>query len=82
MMKIRIEEKEYEGSGVEILEQLRRETFEECPDAETYLWQLQTGFIRLTGLDCRLPDTSLERQARALFAMLAKAGAMEILSDD
>ena len=82
MMKIRIEEKEYEGSGVEILEQLRLETFEECPDAETYLWQLQTGFIRLTGLDCRLPDAGLERQARVLFAMLAKAGAMEILRDD
>lgn len=80
-MKIRIEEKEYEGSGVEILEQLRQETFEECPDAETYLWQLQNAFVCLTGLDCRLPNTGLERQARVLFAMLAKSGAMEILDD-
>ena len=71
-MKIRIEEIDYEGSGVEILEQLRRETFDECPDTESYLRQLQAGFTSVT---------SLERQARAMFAQLEKVGALEILSD-
>ena len=81
-MKIRIEEIDYEGSGVEILEQLRRETFDECPDTESYLRQLQAGFTSVTNLECRLPNASLERQARAMFAQLEKVGALEILDND
>ena len=45
------------------------------------LWQLRSNFIRATDLDCALPDSGLERQARAMFALLAKAGAMEVLDD-
>ena len=59
-MKIRIEEIDYEGSGVEILEQLRRETFDECPDTESYLRQLQAGFTSVTDLECRLPNAKLK----------------------
>ena len=82
-MKIRIDERTYEGSGVEILDQLRLASFDpiEFPDAESYLWQLRSNFMRATDLECPLPDGSLERQARAMFALLAKAGALMILEE-
>lgn len=82
-MKLRIEEKTYEGTGTEILEQLRLTSFDptEFPDAESYLWQLQSNFMRTTDLECPLPEGGLERQARAMFALLAKAGALEVLED-
>lgn len=80
-MKIRIDEKTYAGTGAEILEQLRLQSFEPFPDAESYLWQLRSNFMRATDLECVLPDSGLERQARAMFAQLAKAGALEVLED-
>ena len=82
-MKVRIDERTYEGSAVEILDQLRLASFDptEFPDAESYLWQLRSNFMRATDLDCTLPDSGLERQSRAMFALLAKAGAMEVLDD-
>ena len=82
-MKIRIDETIYEGTGVEILEQLRLETFDptEFPDTESYLWQVRSNFIRATDLECDLPESNLEAQSRALFANLAKYGALEVLED-
>ena len=82
-MKIRIDERTYEGSAVEVLDQLRLASFDpaEFPDAESYLWQLRSNFMRATDLDCALPDSGLERRARAMSALLAKAGAMEVLDD-
>ena len=82
-MKLRIDERTYEGAGVEILEQLRLASFDpnKFPDAESYLWQLRSNSMRATGMDCPLPNGSLERQARAMFALLAKAGALEVLED-
>ena len=83
-MKIRIDEKIYEGTDEEIMEQLRQETFDptEFPDTESYIWQLRSNFIRNTDLDCDLPDSGLERQAGAMIAQLAKVGALEVLADD
>ena len=73
-MKIRIEETIYEGTGAEILDQLRL-------DAESYLWQLQNNFIRMTDQECHLPEAGLEKQAQVMFAALAKVGALEVLED-
>ena len=82
-MKIRIDERTYEGNGEEIMEQLRLATFDptEYPDTESYIWQLRTNFIRATDLDCELPQGGVERQAQAMIAQLAKAGALEVLED-
>ena len=82
-MKICIDEHTYEGSAAEIMEQLRQQTFDptEYPDTESYLWQLRSNFVRATDLECPLPEGSLERQARAMFALLAKAGALEVLEN-
>lgn len=82
-MKICIDERIYEGSAAEIMDQLRMETFEptEFPDTESYIWQLRSNFIRTTDLDCDLPDSGVERQAGAMIAQLAKVGALEVLED-
>ena len=51
------------------------------PDAESYLWQLQNNFIRMTDQECHLPEAGLEKQAQVMFAALAKVGALEVLED-
>lgn len=82
-MKIRIDERTYEGSGTEIMEQLRQQTFDptEFPDTESYIFQLRSNFMRTTDLDCDLPESGVEQQARAMFAHLAKAGALTIMEE-
>ena len=69
--------------GAEILDQLRLASFDplEFPDAESYLWQLQNNFIRMTDQECHLPEAGLEKQAQVMFAALAKVGALEVLED-
>jgi len=82
-MKIRIDETNYEGTGVEIMDQLRLASFDptEYPDTESYIWQLRANYIRLTDRDCVLPKHGTEEQARAMFAALAGIGALEILEE-
>ena len=82
-MRIRIDERIYEGSAAEIMDQLRLETFDPTyfPDTDSYIWQLRSNFIRTTDLDCDLPDSGVERQAGAMIAQLAKVGALEVLED-
>ena len=82
-MKICIDEHIYEGSGEAIMEQLRLSAFDptEHPDAQSYLQQLRANFIRTTGLDCPLPDGSVEHQAQAMIEKLAKYGALEVIHD-
>lgn len=82
-MKILIDERAYEGSATEIMEQLRQQTFDpsEYPDTESYIYQLRSNFIRATDLDCPLRSSGVEGQARDMFAHLAKAGAMTILEE-
>ena len=82
-MKIRIDDATYEGTGVEILEELRLASFDptEFPDTESYLWQLRSNFIRMTDRDCVLRERGLEEQAQALFGELARISALEVLED-
>ena len=82
-MKICIDERTYDGSGEEIMEQLRQQTFDpaEYPDTESYIQQLRSNFIRATDLECDLPESGVERQAQAMLTHLAKAGALTILEE-
>ena len=82
-MKICIEDRIYEGTGTAIMDQLRLAAFDptEHPDAESYLQQLRANFIRATGLDCPLPDGSVERQAQVMIQHLARYGALEVIHD-
>ena len=56
-MKTKIEEQEYEGTGIEIMDQLRGLVFDplEFPDTESYIRFLQGNAMRTTGLDFPLP---------------------------
>lgn len=83
-MKIRIEENTYEGTGAEIMDQLRGEMFDptDFPDTDTYIWFVQNNIIRTTGMECLLPDGDTEQQAVALLYQLAKIGGLTILEDD
>ena len=65
------------------MDQLRLSAFDptEHPDAQSYLQQLRANFIRSTGLDCPLPDGSVERQAQAMIDHLARYGALEVIRD-
>ena len=80
-MKIRIEDTAYEGTGTEIMDQLRKAAFDptEFPDTESYIWQLRSNFIRMTDQDCPLPDRGVEAQAQTMIMALAKIGALEVL---
>ena len=82
-MKIQIEETVYEGTAVEIMNRLRDQTFDpaEFPDTESYIWFLQSNVIRTTGMDCPLPDSDTETQARAMFRHLDKIGGLKQLED-
>ena len=82
-MKVLIDGTSHEGTGAEIMEQLRQLTFDpdEYPDTESYIWQLRTNFIRSTGMDCILPDGDTERMALAMIAQLEKIGALEVIED-
>ena len=82
-MKIRIEEREYEGSGTEIMEQLRLENEpEEIPDADSYVQYLCANFTRTTGLACALPETGVEERARRMILCLAHAGGLLLLDEN
>ena len=78
-MKICIDGRTYEA----IMDQLRLSAFDptEHPDTQSYLQQLRANFIRTTGLDCPLPEGSVERQAQAMIDRLAKYGALEVIRD-
>ena len=82
-MKIKIEEQEYEGTSIEIMDQLRGLVIDqlEFPDTESYIRFLQGNAMRTTGLDFPLPPGDPERQARAIFAQLAKVGALVLLEE-
>ena len=82
-MKVSIDGNIYEGTGTEIMEALRQQSFDptEYPDTASYIRQLRENFIRATDLDCVLPKSDVEQQAQAMIAHLAKAGSLEVLED-
>ena len=82
-MRIQIEDRTYEGTAVEIMEELRKlnSVLEEYPDTESYIRQLQRNFIRSAEMDCPLPKGDTEKRARAMFAHFASVDALEILDD-
>ena len=82
-MKIRIEEREYKGTGTEIMEQLRLENEpDRIPDAAGYVRYLCANFSRATGKMCVLPETGAEEQARYMIRRLAEAGGLLLLDEN
>ena len=83
-MKVRIEEREYEGSGAEIIEQLRLEhpEAEKFAFTESYVRYVAANFTRSTGLEIALPETGVEDMSKAMLHRLADAGAALIIKDN
>ena len=81
-MKLLIDETIYEGTALEILEQLRNLTFspEEFPSADAYLRFLQDNVRRTAGLPCELPEGPIEERATAMLDLLEQLGALERLA--
>lgn len=82
-LKVQIEQKTYEGTAAEIMDCLRNETFDptEFLDTESYLWFLRSNAIRMTGVDCPLPDADVESQAQAMLRHLARIGGLRMLEE-
>ena len=80
-LKVQIEQTTYEGTAVEIMDRLRNETFDptEFPDTESYLWFLRSNAIRMTGIDCPLPDADVETKAQAMLRHLERTGGLWML---
>lgn len=81
-MKIQIEETIYQGTGTEIMDQLRGEIFEvptEVPDTESYIRFLQGNAIRMAGRECPLPEKDTEARAVAMLRHLEQLGALIML---
>lgn len=83
-MKIRIDERTYEGSGAEIMDRLREELLDpaEFPDTDSYIRFVQGNTIRVAGLDCPLPAKDTEARAIAMLRHLDRAGALTVLEDE
>ena len=82
-LKVQIEQTIYEGTAAEIMDRLRKETFDptEFPDTESFLWFLRSNAIRMTGIDCPLPDADVETQAQTMLRHLARIGGLRILEE-
>ena len=82
-LKVQIEQTTYEGTATEIMDRLRNETFDptEFPDTESYLWFLRSNAIRMTGMDCPLPDADVETQAQTMLRHLARIGGLRMLEE-
>lgn len=80
-MKIMIDETIFQGTPVDILEQLRLLTFDsaEFSTTDAYIRFLQYAVRRMTGKPCPLPEGDTEQRAAAILERLEAIGALERL---
>ena len=81
-MKIRIDERDYIGSPVEILDQLRQEADQGLSTVGDYIRFVQDNVQRMTGQPCTLDGGNTEKRAYSLIQRLEGIGALKILVDD
>lgn len=81
-MRVRIEDETYEGSAMEIMEQLWEGSFdqEQFPNIESYIRYQCRNFTRMTDMPCQY-ERDIHAQARALIAALAEIDALEVLEN-
>ena len=80
-MKIRIDEKDYIGTPVEILDQLRQEADQGLSTAGDYIRFVQDNVQRMTGQPCTLDGGDTEKRAHSLIHRLEALGALEIMEE-
>lgn len=80
-MKIRIDEKDYIGTPVEILDQLRQKADQGLPTVGDYIRFVQDNVQRMTGQPCTLDGGNTEKRAYSLIHRLEALGALEIMEE-
>lgn len=80
-MKIRIDEKDYIGTPVEILDQLRQEADQGLSTVGDYIRFVQDNVQRMTGQPCTLDGGNTEKRAHSLIRRLEALGALEIMEE-
>lgn len=80
-MKIRIEDRDYMGTPVEILDQLRLEAGQEIPDVAEYIRFVQDNIQRMSGQPCPLDGGSTEKRALSLIDHLSALYALEVVEE-
>lgn len=78
-MKIRIEDRDYMGTPVEILDQLRLEAGQGIPDVAEYIRFVQDNIQRMSGQPCPLDGGSTEKRTASLIDHLAALYALEVM---
>ena len=72
LLKIRIEDRDYRGTPVEILDQLRMEADRGIPTVAEYIRFVQDNIQRMSGQPCPLDGGSTEKRALSLIKHSAK----------
>lgn len=81
-MKVRIDDVDYAGTPMDILDQLRQEADQGIPTVAEYIRFVQDNVQRMTGQPCTLDGGDTEKRAWSLIHRLEGMGALEILVDD
>lgn len=81
-MKIRIDDVDYAGTPVGILDQLRQEADQGISTVSAYIRFVQDNVQRMTGQPCTLDGGDTEHRAHSLLHRLEGIGALEILEDE
>ncbi|WP_258106864.1 hypothetical protein [Christensenella minuta] len=83
-MKIIFGDEVFEGTPSEIIDQFRRNTFDNSAfvDAVSFLQYMKDTFERMTDMPCALPKGTLDERAEAMLRRLADIDALEIISGD
>ena len=80
-MKIRIDERDYIGTPVESLDQLRQEADQGLSTVGDYIRFVQDNVQRMTGQPCTLDGGDTEKRAHSLIRRLEALGALEIMEE-
>ena len=80
-MKIRIDERDYIGTPVEILDQLRQDADQGLSTVGDYIRFVQDNVQRMTGQPCTLDGGNTEKRAHSLIHRLEALGALEIMEE-
>ena len=78
-MKIRIEDRDYRGTPVEILDQLRMEADRGITNVAEYIRFVQDNIQRMSGQPCTLDGGSTEQRALFLIEHLEALYALEVV---
>lgn len=81
-MTVRIDEKDYMGTPVEILDQLRQEADQGIPTVSAYIRFVQDNVQRMTHQPCTLDGGDTEHRAHSLLYRLEGIRALEIPEDE